>query len=114
MPHFEVDCSANITSTYDEAEIVQQVHNAANASGLFGEKNIQVRLKLVKHYSVGNEQVDFITIFANILEGRTVEQKADLSKTVVKHLSEQFPDVANIAINIRDIQKGTGFNNTNL
>lgn len=114
MPHFEVDCSQELTSTYNKDTIVQQVHNAAFSTGLFDEKNIQVRLKVVKHYLIGNKKTDFITIFANILEGRTVEQKSDLSKTMVKHLSEQFPKASNIGINIRDLQKGTGFNKNSL
>jgi len=41
------------------------------------------------------------------MEGRTTEQKAILSKGIVKKLAEISPQIPNIAINIRDFQKAT-------
>ena len=41
------------------------------------------------------------------MQGRTTEQKADLSKLVVTMLTTIFPDIANIAMNISDFEKAT-------
>ena len=110
MPHFVIDCSKSILSTHSGEAITEQVHIAANATGLFGEKNVQVRINPFDDYRVGNIEQDFIQVFASILEGRTPEQKLDLSKAVIRKLAEMFPQVATIGIDINDLEKGTGFN----
>jgi 5-carboxymethyl-2-hydroxymuconate isomerase len=41
------------------------------------------------------------------MEGRTTNQKASLSKEIIKQLKVIFPSVDFIAINIRDFEKAT-------
>lgn len=41
------------------------------------------------------------------MQGRTTEQKAKLSKTIVTKLSEMFPQVSNIAMNVSEFEKAT-------
>ena len=107
MPHFVVDCSESILSTHDERTINEQIHIVANSTGLFDESEIKVRVNPFKNYTVGNKKEDFIHVFANIMEGRTTEQKSTLSRLIVKRLAEMFPQVPNIAINVRDFEKAT-------
>ena len=108
MPHFVVDCSEKILDVVAPGKIITTVHNVANDTGLFEEADIKVRLNPFKeHYLVGGKQGDFIHVFANIMEGRTTEQKADLSKEVVSALKEMFSDVPFIAMNVRDFEKAT-------
>lgn len=114
MPHFVVDCSKSLAAIQDGQSIAKQVHSAANSTGLFSEANIQVRINFYDDYSVGNIKEDFIHVFAHILEGRTAEQKLALSKTVIKQLAEIFPQVATIGIDIKDLEKGTGFSKNKL
>ena len=114
MPHFVVDCSASVLSTHDEGTINEQIHIVANSTGLFDENDIKVRVNPFKNYIVGNRQEDFIHVFSNIMEGRTTDQKANLSKVIVKKLAEMFPQVPNIAINVRDFEKATYCNKSML
>lgn len=107
MPHFVIDCSKSIFSIHDEQTINEQIHLIANASELFDESDIKVRVNPFSHYLVGNEKADFIHVFANIMEGRTTDQKATLSKHIVSKLNEMFPNVTNIAMNVRDFEKAT-------
>jgi 5-carboxymethyl-2-hydroxymuconate isomerase len=107
MPHFVVDCSDSILLIKDENIINEQIHLVAHSSGLFEESDIKVRVNPFKTYIVGNIKEDFIHVFSNIMEGRTTEQKAMLSKLVVKKLTEMFPKVRNIAMNVRDFEKVT-------
>ena len=107
MPHFVVDCSEGIFSIHDERFINEQIHIVANATGLFDESEIKVRVNPFKTYIVGNKKEDFIHVFSNVMEGRSVEQKADLSRAIVRRLAEMFPLVPNIAINVRDFEKAT-------
>ena len=113
MPHFVIDCSGNILTLQQPEKIIQEVHHSACNSELFDEADIKVRLNPFKeHYLVGGKQEDFIHVFANIMEGRTTEQKAKLSKAIVKTLKIMFPTIPFIAINIRDFEKATYCNKT--
>jgi 5-carboxymethyl-2-hydroxymuconate isomerase len=107
MPHFVVDCSESILSIHDENTINEQIHIVAASTKLFDERDIKVRVNPFKTYIVGNIKEDFIHVFSNIMEGRTTEQKAILSKNIVTKLAEMFPHISNIAINIRDFEKAT-------
>ena len=102
MPHFVIDCSESVVKSHEEEFIIEQVHIAANTSGLFEEGDIKVRLHPFKKYSVGNKREDFIHVFAHVMQGRTGLQKASLSQLIVTKLVELFPDIPNIAINISE------------
>jgi len=113
MPHFVIDCSENILTLQEPEKIMYNVHRSARNSELFDETDIKVRLNPFKdNYLVGGEKQDFIHVFANIMEGRTTEQKANLSKQIVGQLKTLFPIVSFIAINIRDFEKATYCNKT--
>ena len=108
MPHFVIDCSANILRLNDPENTLQAIHKTAVSSGLFDEADIKVRLNpFEKDYLVGGKKDDFIHVFANIMEGRTTEQKANLSKQITTVLKDMFPEIPFIAINIRDFEKAT-------
>jgi 5-carboxymethyl-2-hydroxymuconate isomerase len=63
---------------------------------------------------VGNKREDFIHVFAHIMQGRTTEQKANLSRAIVSKLVTLFPEISNIAMNISDFEKATYCNRTML
>ena len=91
MPHFIVDCSENILELKDPKEILDEVFESAFSTGLFSRDAIKVRLNPFKHSLVLGGDLDFIHVFGNIMEGRTLEQKADLSRKIVSKLNQLFP-----------------------
>lgn len=107
MPHFIIDCSENILNFKSPEEIIQNVYDNAEATELFSKGDIKVRINPFKYYNVGNTQDDFIHVFANMMEGRTTEQKNDLSKRIIKSLKEMFPQIPIISINVRDFEKSS-------
>ena len=107
MPHFVIDCSENIIELKNPEEIMQNVFDSAVSSQLFEEGDIKVRINPFKHYNIGDSKNHFIHIFANIMEGRSSEQKSNLSRGVISELKNMFPEVAIISINIRDFEKAT-------
>ncbi|MBC9797689.1 5-carboxymethyl-2-hydroxymuconate Delta-isomerase [Sinomicrobium weinanense] len=113
MPHFIIDCSANILTRMPEPEILTAVFDAANASGLFTEEDIKVRINPYVRYEVGGKKTDFIHVFGYILEGRTKEEKADLSQRIVKTLTGLFPDIEFIASSVDEFTKA-GYCNRHL
>ncbi|MDO6595957.1 5-carboxymethyl-2-hydroxymuconate Delta-isomerase [Oceanihabitans sp. 2_MG-2023] len=108
MPHFVIDCSEDVLNKIDAKSVLSKVHETANNSMLFDEADIKVRLNPFKeNYLVGGKEAPFIHVFANIMEGRTTNQKAKLSKGIVAQLKTMFPEIPFIAINIRDFEKAT-------
>lgn len=107
MPHFVVDCSQSILRSQSEEQIIERVHRAAHASNLFEEGDIKVRVNPFAVYAVGNKREDFIHVFASIMQGRSIEQRADLSRLIVGELVSMFPDVPNVAMNVAEFEKAT-------
>ncbi len=111
MPHFVIDCTEKITEIQKSELLLMTIHSVAVESGLFNESDIKVRLNPYdKDYLVGGKQDDFIHVFAHVMQGRTTEQKAHLSKQIVKKLKELFPSVPFIAMNVVDFEKATYYN----
>lgn len=107
MPHFVIDCSENIIKIKSPKEIIQKVYDTAESTELFDKGDIKVRINIFEYYNIGNSKDDFIHIFANIMEGRTVPQKKNLSERIITELKLMFPSVPIISINIRDFEKAT-------
>ncbi|MCA0931344.1 5-carboxymethyl-2-hydroxymuconate Delta-isomerase [Lutimonas saemankumensis] len=107
MPHFVIDCSENIIKMKSPKEIIQKVYDTAESTELFDKGDIKVRINPFELYTIGNTKDDFIHIFANIMEGRSVSEKRNLSEKIIAELKLMFPEVPIISINIRDFEKAT-------
>ncbi|KAA3620629.1 MAG: 5-carboxymethyl-2-hydroxymuconate Delta-isomerase [Flavobacterium sp.] len=107
MPHFVIDCSEEIIKLRSPQEIIRKVYDATNATELFIPEEIKVRINPYQFYTTGNTSDNFIHVFANIMEGRTTAQKAELSKQITTILNSMFPNVPIISINIRDFERAT-------
>jgi 5-carboxymethyl-2-hydroxymuconate isomerase len=107
MPHFVIDCSENILNIKSPDEIIQKVYDTAESTKLFDKGDIKVRINPFQYYKVGHTKHDFIHVFANIMEGRSIAQKKNLSESIVSELKSIFPDVRIISMNIRDFEKAT-------
>ncbi|WP_417197425.1 5-carboxymethyl-2-hydroxymuconate Delta-isomerase [Bizionia sp.] len=107
MPHFVIDCSPQIIELKSPESIMKKVYDTAESIGLFTPEDIKVRINPFQYYNIGNTKDDFIHVFANIMEGRNTEQKAELSKRIVTELNAMFLEVPIISINIRDFEKAT-------
>jgi 5-carboxymethyl-2-hydroxymuconate isomerase len=110
MPHFVVDCSQGILRQRNEEEILARLHDAAYSTGLFDESDIKVRVNPFEVYAAGGGKEDFIHVFSHVMQGRTVEQRASLAKTIVDELADMFPAVHRIAINVAEFEQATYFN----
>ena len=107
MPHFKIDCSKNILAIVPCEEIIEVVHNTAEETGLFEKGDIKVRINPYTEYTTGGTKDDFIHITADIMGGRTTEQKQNLSRGIIGKLKPMFPNVKFVSIDIRDINPET-------
>jgi 5-carboxymethyl-2-hydroxymuconate isomerase len=110
MPHFLIDCSESIFILHSEDEIIEHVHSAAKSTELFNKNDIKVRVNAYNKYSTGNKIEDFIHVFSHIMEGRSNQQKSDLSRKIVKELISLFPSVPNIGANVIEFENTNYFN----
>lgn len=115
MPHFIIDCSESILSLAEPHELLRAVYVAAESTGLFAQSGvggIKVRLHPYRYFTNVDAQEHFVHVFANIMEGRTTEEKKALSEKVVRTLKAVLPSVEIISMNIRDFEKATYCNAT--
>jgi 5-carboxymethyl-2-hydroxymuconate isomerase len=107
MPHFIIECSENILTKKTPDEIMQAVYEIAEATGLFAKGDIKVRINAYKYYKLGEGKKDFMHVFGNIMEGRSVEQKANLSTKIIERLNQLLPEISILSMNIRDFEMAT-------
>jgi 5-carboxymethyl-2-hydroxymuconate isomerase len=110
MPHFILECSESILSLTNPSELMQAVYSAAESTALFarsGVGGIKVRLNIYRHFINVDAHEHFVHVFANIMEGRTTDQKKMLSETVVRTIKALLPMVEIISMNVRDFEKAT-------
>lgn len=107
MPHFVIECSEDILLKRSAEEILQTVYETTESTGLFAEDDIKVRISTYKYYKLGKTKKDFIHIFGYIMEGRSIEQRAELSKKIITALNDLFSEISILSINIQEFEKAT-------
>ncbi|QXU47478.1 5-carboxymethyl-2-hydroxymuconate Delta-isomerase [Chryseobacterium sp. D764] len=107
MPHFIIDCSQEILQLRTPEEIMDALYEAADATGLFAPNDIKVRLQPYQYYKLGIYKKNFLHVFGYIMEGRTTEQKAHLSRQICNKLSELLADISFLSVNINDFEVAT-------
>ncbi|WP_079243225.1 5-carboxymethyl-2-hydroxymuconate Delta-isomerase [Chryseobacterium indologenes] len=107
MPHFIIDCSQDILQQITPDELMDAVYEVANGTGLFAPNDIKVRLQPYQYYKLGSGKKNFLHVFGYIMQGRSTEQKANLSKQICTRLSELLPDISFLSVNISDFEAAT-------
>ncbi|MEO9483907.1 MAG: 5-carboxymethyl-2-hydroxymuconate isomerase [Ekhidna sp.] len=115
MPHFLLHTTKDTISPEKEEAFLQAIHEEAVASQLFAEQDIKVRIERFEKSMVGGKvNQPFVHVFGYIMQGRTTEKKAALSKGIVSKLNQMLPDVPSIAMNVSDFEAATYCNKAKL
>ena len=107
MPHFVIECSENILEMSNAQEIMEVVYTKAEATGLFAKNDIKARIYPTTHYKLAETKDNFLHVFGYIMEGRTQEQKAALSRSIVRSLNERLPGLSILSMSITDFELAT-------
>ncbi|MFP3833045.1 5-carboxymethyl-2-hydroxymuconate Delta-isomerase [Chryseobacterium sp. SIMBA_028] len=107
MPHFIIDCSQDILLQKPPEEIMDAVYKVADSTGLFAINDIKVRLQPYQYYQLGDRKKNFLHVFGYIMEGRSMEQKASLSRQISIRLTELLPDISFVSVNIIEFEVAT-------
>lgn len=107
MPHFVIECSENILWMKPVGDIMGVVYEAAESSALFAKNDIKVRIHSYSQYQLGDGKDSFLHVFGYIMQGRTTEQKAALSRIIIERLNELLPAIGILSINISEFELAT-------
>ena len=86
--------------------LVKGVDDGAARSDLFEPDAIRVRAIAFQHYRVAGEVKSFIHLRAQILSGRSDEQKQHLSRCLFDSLELFTASVASVSVDIVDMERG--------
>lgn len=107
MPHFIIECSQDILQQRTPDEIMDAVYSVAESTGLFAVNDIKIRLQPYQYYRLGEHKKNFLHVFGYIMQGRSTEQKANLSKQISIRLTELLSDISFLSVNIREFETAT-------
>ncbi|MBS9778200.1 MAG: 5-carboxymethyl-2-hydroxymuconate Delta-isomerase [Gammaproteobacteria bacterium] len=96
MPHCIIEYAKPLESHIESKTILQTVHQTVSQSSLFEPQNVRSRISAYEAFVLGAEQDNFIHITIKILQGRSDEQKAKLTKQVIDAMSTLT--LSNVAI----------------
>ncbi|WP_105101496.1 5-carboxymethyl-2-hydroxymuconate Delta-isomerase [Microbulbifer pacificus] len=110
MPHLVIEYSQRLEGRISIATLVENGHRAMNNTGLFNASAIKTRALPYRDFALGNDEKGdrtFIHAEVRILEGRTTEQKEALSAAIFNSLCESAPEVPEISVEVRDMEKAS-------
>ena len=107
MPHVIIEYAPEGLGEEGVPALLERVHGAVAATGLFDEGNIKVRALPVAHYLVAGARRPFIAVQCRIHAGRTVEQRRALSEAVLAVLRERAPEAEVATVEVVEMERGS-------
>ena len=105
MPHCIIEYSKEVENTISPKKLLKIAHQGTFNTGFFDEKAIKSRAIPFEHYLVGGEKLNFIHITIRILSGRTEEQRATISNSVLEELKKIELSSISLTVEICEIDK---------
>jgi 5-carboxymethyl-2-hydroxymuconate isomerase len=107
MPHLIIEYPGDVVEAEQVEAMVDAVHGAVVATGLFAVSHIRVRAIPLLHYRVGGKNDPFIHVQCRIHAGRTDAQKRQLSEAVLAAVREQELPVKVITVEVVEMDRGS-------
>jgi 5-carboxymethyl-2-hydroxymuconate isomerase len=121
MPHLVVEYSSNLDDEIDIQELVNKVHQAALASGVFELAAVRTRAERRDVYAIADGHPDnsFVAIHVNIATGRDVATRQRLGREIFDvtcNYLESVPgaDALAISLEVREIDPTAAFRKNKL
>ena len=105
MPHMVIFYASKVAEETNIQDLVQNVWNASEATGLFDPKAIKVRAVPVEHFLTANTDQPFVHVDAKLFIGRTFEQKQDMIKKVFDSVDALVAPEVSISVEAIDMDK---------
>ncbi len=105
MPHCIIEYAQDVERRVPVDRLLEAVHQGALASGLFREEDIKTRALSYRHYRVGRARTDFVHVTVRLLSGRTAEQRAALSQSVLNALQGLGLTMISLTVEVQEIER---------
>jgi len=108
MPHIIVEYAASIAHHHDLDKLCEELFEAAMTTSAFvTPEDIKVRMLPASHWFQQVENSSFAHITVRLMVGRTVEQKQEVTTTILKTAAKCLSDVGSITVDIKEIDPAT-------
>lgn len=108
MPHIIIEYAHPIADNHDMNAICSTLFEAAMATGVFKTReDVKVRALPASHWFQEVENSTFAHVTVRLMEGRTLEQKAMLTRALLEKADELLPDVGTISVDIKELDPKT-------
>ena len=111
MPHLVIEYSQKLEDSISIPALVSNGQQAMSETGLFNASAIKTRALPCRDFVLGKSHEGSSNLFIHaevrILEGRTAEQKEALSAAIFNYLCEAAPEVPEISVEVRDMEKAS-------
>lgn len=107
MPNLVMEYSNSVDERVNVQSLLEDLHQVALTCGLFDADSVKSRALRCHNWLIGEagDSADFIHISFELLDGRTTEQKRELSRQLMAVLQEQASHVYSLTVNMRDMDK---------
>ncbi|MEF1290465.1 5-carboxymethyl-2-hydroxymuconate Delta-isomerase [Vibrio sp. M260118] len=107
MPNLVMEYSSSVDDRVNIQGLLEDLHQVALTCGLFDIGSVKSRSLRSHNWLVGEagDSVDFIHINFELLDGRTAEQKRELSRQLMAVLQQQAGHVHSLTVNVRDMDR---------
>ncbi len=107
MPHLIIEYAQELATADQVTQMLDAVHDAAYATGLFEQSHIRTRAIPVEFYRTGTSRAPFVHAQLRIHSGRDATQKRLLSGAVLTALCDQGWDAESVTVEVVDMDKQT-------
>jgi 5-carboxymethyl-2-hydroxymuconate isomerase len=111
VPHITVEYSANLEDRISPQRLVETIHHAALATGLFEIGAVRTRAARRDVYCVADEDPanGFIAVIARIGQGRDMEARGQLANAILSVLKAETEEISKtrglgLTVEVQEIQ----------
>jgi len=107
MPNLVLEYTNSVDERVNIQGLLEDLHQVTLECGLFQVNDVKSRALRSHHWLIGEleDSVDFIHITFELLEGRTSQQKQQLSDALMAVLQQQASEVKSLTVNMRDMDR---------
>ena len=107
MPHVVMEYAAPVARKTDVRRLLEDIHAAVRASGLFDPGAIKGRGIAYGHDTVGDsgQTPDFVHVSVWILSGRSVARRQSLGQAVLDVMTSALSGVESLTVDIREMDR---------
>lgn len=108
MPHLIIEHSTDVAQTHDIDALCQALFDTAMASDLFATKSaIKVRALACPHWRTATTPQSFAHVTVRVLQGRSVETRAEISALILAALDTALPDIGALSVEVCELEQAT-------